>query len=348
VDIAILGAGALGSLFGGYLAQKGQHVTLIGRENDHMRAVKAQGLKITGIRGEHVVTENLRAVWDATEVRSADVLVVAVKANDTQQALQNVSHLVGHVQTVFSLQNTLVKDDLLVASFGKGVTLGASTIEAATLAAPGHVVNPLTVPTTLYLGEHGGEMSPRLVALVDAFNDTGLGTKAVTCIKQVQWEKLLQICLANAFSAPALAGLSRASLQDVLALREGAEQYATLARELLGVYGGLGYSPEDFFAPLSGFKELVGLDFEATVERLMARAEARLRNAKPGPPVRSSLFVDLEHGRGTEVVQIFTPFLDEATKQGTDVSVLRAAYRTIRVMEALAMRDGGLNPRNAA
>ena len=63
-------------------------------------------------------------------------------------------------------------------------------------------LNPLTVPTTLYLGEHGGEMSPRLAALVDAFNDTGLGTKAVTCIKQVQWEKLLQICLANAFSVP--------------------------------------------------------------------------------------------------------------------------------------------------
>jgi 2-dehydropantoate 2-reductase len=342
MDIAILGAGALGSLFGGYLARAGQHVTLIGRENDHMRAIRAQGLKITGVRGEHVVTENLRAVWDATEVRSSDVLVVAVKANDTQQALASVSHLVGHVPTAFSLQNTLVKDELLVASFGKRVTLGASTIEGAALAAPGHVANPVTVPTTLYLGELGGEMSPRLAALVDAFNDAGLGTKAVPYIKQVQWEKLLQICLTNAFSVPALAGLPRASLQDVLAVREGAEQYATLARELLGVYRGLGYSPEDFFAPLSGFKELVGLDYEATVERLLARAEARLRNAKPGRPVRSSLFVDLERGRRTEVVQIFTPFLEEAMKQGTDASVLRNAYRNIRVVEALAVRDGGL------
>ena len=231
MDIAILGAGALGSLFGGYLARTGQHVTLIGRENAHMRAVRAQGLKITGVRGEHVVTEHLRAVWDPAEVRNADVIVVAVKANDTQQALENVSHLVGHVQTIFSLQNTLVKDELLDAAFGKGVTLGASTIEGATLAEPGHVLNPVTVPTTLYLGEHGGEMSPRLAALVDAFNAAGLGTKAVTNIKQVQWEKLLQICLTNAFSVPVLAGLPGASLQDVLVLREGAEQYAELARE---------------------------------------------------------------------------------------------------------------------
>lgn len=348
MHIAVLGAGALGGLFGGYLARAGQRVTLIGRQNAFMQAVRGQGLKITGVRGEHVVTENLKAVWNPNEVRSADVLIVAVKANDTPQALESVSHLVGHVQTVLSLQNTLVKDDLLAASFGLDATLGASTIEGAAIVAPGHVHNAITVPTTLYLGERSGGTSSRLAALVDAFNDAGLGTKAVPYIKQVQWEKLAQICLTNAFTVPALAGLPRASLQDALAIREGAEQYAELAREILDVYRGLGYSPEDFFAPLSGLKELVGLDHAATVELLLARAEARLRNAKPGPPVRSSLFGDLQRGRRTEVVQIFTPFLEEATKQGRDAAVLRAAYRNIRVIEALAMRDGGLNQRSPA
>ena len=345
MHIAVLGAGALGSLFGGYLARAGQRVTLIGRQNAHMQAVRAQGLKITGIRGEHVVTENLTAVWDPTEVRSADVLMVAVKANDTPQALESVSHLVGQVPTVLSLQNTLEKDDLLAASFGLAATLGASTIEGAAMAAPGHVRNAITVPTTLYLGEHSGGTSSRLTALVDAFNNAGLGTKAVPCIKQVQWEKLAQICLTNAFSVPMLAGLPRASMQDAQGLLEGAEQYAELARELLGVYGGLGYSPEDFFAPISRFKELAGLDHKAAVEFLLAGAAARLRNAKPGPPVRSSLYGDLERGRKTEVLQIFTPFLDEARKQGKDVAALLAAYRNIRVIEALAVRDGGLNQR---
>jgi ketopantoate reductase len=97
---------------------------------------------------------------------------------------------------------------------------------------------------------------------------------------------------------------------------------------------------------LSRFKEFVGLDREAIVELLLARAAARLRNAKPGPPVRSSLFGDLERGRETEVVQIFTPFLDEARKQGTSAAALRAAYRNIRVIESLAVRDGGLNQRS--
>ena len=343
MHIVVLGAGALGGLFGGYLARTGQRVTLIGRQNSHMQAVKAHGLKISGVRGEHVVTENLTAVWNPKEVRDADVLIVAVKANDTPGALDGVSHLVGNVQTVLSLQNTLVKDELLTASFGPDVTLGASTIEGATIVAPGHVKNTITVPTTLYLGEHSGGMSPRLESLVEAFNSAGLGTKAVSCIKQVQWEKLAQICLTNAFSVPMLSGLPRASLQDAQAIREGAEHYAELASELLKIYDGLGYSPEDFFAPLSRFKELVGLDQEATAELLVARAAARLQSAKPGPPVRSSLFGDLERGRATEVVQIFSPFLEEAKKQGTNAAALRAAFRNIRVIESLAVRDGGLN-----
>ena len=348
MNIVVLGAGALGSLFGGYLARTGHRVTLIGRHNAHMQVIKEQGLKITGVRGAHQVTENLQAVWEPVAVRDADVLILSVKASDTEQALASVSHLVGRVQTVMSLQNTLVKDSLLIAAFGSEATLGASTIEGAAMPAPGHVHNTITVPTTLYLGERSGEASARLAALAEAFNAAGLGTKAVPCIKQVQWEKLAQICLTNAFSVPALAGLPRASMQDAQAVREGAESYAELARELLGVYGGLGYAPEDFFAPLSRLKELVGLEHEAAVELLLARAVARLRDVKPGPPIRSSLFGDLERGRRTEVMQIFTPFLEEAARQGRDVGALRAAYRNIRVMEALAMRDGGLNQRSGA
>ena len=343
MHIVVLGAGALGGLFGGYLAKAGQRVSLIGRQNAHMQAVKSHGLKITGVRGEHLVTENLAVVLDTKDLRSADVLIVAVKANDTPKALESVSHLAGHVQTIMSLQNTLVKDELLADSFGKDTTMGASTIEGATIVAPGHIHNTITVPTTLYLGEHSGKSSSRLEALANAFNQTGLGTKAVPCIKQVQWEKLAQICLTNAFSVPMLSGLPKASLQDAQSIREGAEHYAELVGELLTIYGGLGFSAEDFFAPLSRFKELVGLDNQARVELLLARAIERLRNAKPGPPVRSSLFGDLERGRETEVVQIFTPFLEEAKKQGLNAAALRAAYRNIRVIESLAVRAGGLN-----
>ena len=342
MDFVVLGAGALGSLFGGYLARAGHQVTLLGHQNAHMEAVRAHGLEITGVRGHHVVTENLTAGWDPTEVRSADVLIVAVKAKDTLEALAGVSHLVGQVESVLSLQNTITKDDALAEHFGWEATVGAATIEAAAISTPGHVHNALTVPVTLYLGEHEHATSSRVTKLVDAFDGAGLGTKAAADIKQVQWEKLAQICLANAFSVPALSGLPPAGMHDAMGIREGAELYADLAGDILGVYCGMGYSPQDFFAPLARLKELVGIDQEAAVELLLARSEERRLSAKPGPPVRSSLFGDLERGRQTEAVEIFMPFLEEATKQGLDVAVLRSAYRNIRVIEALAMRYGGL------
>jgi len=343
MDIVVLGAGALGSLFGGYLARTGHQVTLIGHHNAHMEAVQANGLEISGIRGHHVITENLTAHWEPGEVRGADALIVAVKGNDTLEALASVSHLVGHVESVLSLQNSVTKDDLLAEAFGSEAIVGAATIEAAATTSPGHVRNAMTVPVTLYLGELDKAGSARVTQLVDAFNEAGLGTKTAVDIKQVQWEKLAQICLANAFTVPALSGLPSASQPDAMGVREGAELYACLVSEILGVYCGMGYAPEDFFAPLARFKELVGLDFEAAVALLLARSEERRRNSKPGvAPVRSSLFGDLERGRPTEAAQIFTPFLDQARKQGLEATVLSAAYRNIRVIEALAMRDGGL------
>ena len=51
MDFVVLGAGALGSLFGGYLARAGHQVTLIGHPNAHMEAVQARGLEITGCAG---------------------------------------------------------------------------------------------------------------------------------------------------------------------------------------------------------------------------------------------------------------------------------------------------------
>jgi len=343
MDIVVLGAGALGSLFGGYLALSGHHVTLIGRQNAHMEAMQNRGLEISGIRGHHVVTQNLTSGWNPESVHGADVLIIAVKANDSLKALASVSHLVGHVESVLSLQNSVTKDDLLLETFGPEATVGAATIEAAAISSPGHVRNGLTVPVTLYLGELDNRASSRLSKLVDAFNEADLGTKAATDIKQVQWEKLAQICLANAFTVPALSGLPSAGQHDAMGIREGAEFYADLASELLGVYGGMGYEAQDFFAPLSRLKELVGLDFDSAVELLLRRSEERRRTAKRGqPPIRSSLFGDLERGRVTEVEQIFIPFLDEAAKQGMNVPVLRTAYRNIRVIEALTIRDGGL------
>src|SRR5688572_463953 len=105
--ICILGAGGLGSLVGGWLADSGVPVTLVGRPA-HVAAIRARGLAIRGIRGDHTVRQPLEAVSAPADARGEfDYLILAVKAKDTEAALAEAAPLLARARAALSLQNTL-------------------------------------------------------------------------------------------------------------------------------------------------------------------------------------------------------------------------------------------------
>src|SRR5450631_3362878 len=79
--VVIAGAGAMGRLFGGLLAEGGLTVTLLARRADHVRAIEERGLLIVGEGGDRVV--KVRAAIDAAAVAPPDVVLFQSKANDT-------------------------------------------------------------------------------------------------------------------------------------------------------------------------------------------------------------------------------------------------------------------------
>ena len=93
MNVCILGAGGLGCVLGGGLAESGVEVTLVARPQ-HVGAIRERGLRINGISGDRVVTDHLRAVSDARDVEG-DIayLVLLVKAKDTEQALAGAAAL---------------------------------------------------------------------------------------------------------------------------------------------------------------------------------------------------------------------------------------------------------------
>ncbi|WP_372720716.1 ketopantoate reductase family protein, partial [Immundisolibacter sp.] len=103
--VCILGAGGLGSVFGGALALAGVDVTLVGRPA-HVEAIRKNGLKLTGIRGDHMVREHLEAVADPREAKGEfDYLILGVKGKDTEAALEGANCLRDRVKTALSFQN---------------------------------------------------------------------------------------------------------------------------------------------------------------------------------------------------------------------------------------------------
>jgi len=107
MKIVILGAGALGSVIGGHLARAGEDVVFIAR-GERAKFIREHGIIVTGL-AHFTVPVNVAA--RPNEVEKADVLLVAVKTYNMEEALKGVSHL--EVGSVLSVQNGVLKNEQL-------------------------------------------------------------------------------------------------------------------------------------------------------------------------------------------------------------------------------------------
>lgn len=327
--VCILGAGGLGSVVGGYLARTGVDVTLIARPA-HVDAIVANGLRITGRLGEIHVRENLAAVTTAEEAHGHfDYLILLVKSKDTEGALASAVALRDRVDTVLSLQNDPRRAEKLMRWIQPAKVIGAVTIEGGTLVEPGLVNNHVTSTTTCYFGELDGSESPRVQRLAEAFTRAGLKSAAVTNIVQVTWEKLTQIGSASGWSVSTLPAIPSLCFVDGIKIREGAEHYVQLTKELLSVYTGLGYQPQNFFAPFSRLKEIHSLSFEAAVQSALGVGTYMEANNLRS---RTSMHDDLLRGRKTEAEEIFRPFIEKAAELGLEIPTVMAVHRMMAVL----------------
>ena len=170
--ITVVGAGAMGGLFGGLLAEGGLDVTLIDAWPEHIAAIKADGLRIVGVGGDRAIKVN--ATTNAAEVRSADVVLFQCKAFANEAAANSAKHLFGGATVAISFQNGLGNEQTLGAILGAQNVLGGLTAQAGLTEAPGVVRNFGDLPT--YIGEMAGGLSERAVAIATAFTAHGLPT----------------------------------------------------------------------------------------------------------------------------------------------------------------------------
>ena len=326
----IHGAGGLGSVIGGYLANAGHRATLIARPK-HVDAIRKDGLRITGTRGEFCIRKNLQAVTHPSEVEGdIDYYILLTKAKGTAAALADAKVLVERVRNATTLQNGIHQEEALYQIFSKDQVFGASIMEAGVLVEPGLARNHMTVPTTAYFGELEGGVSERTEDIAAALRGADLGAKAVEDIIHVKWEKLVQVGGASAWAASTMPGKPELDFGDGLSVKEGAEHYATIAKELLTVYHAMGYKPQNFYAPVSQLKEIDALDFDAAVEHCLALGK---RLSSQGRGVRTSMHEDVLAGRKTEVDEVLAPLKAAAERLGVAAPTFIGAYRVIKTLD---------------
>ena len=195
--IVVVGAGAMGGLFGGLLAEGGLDVTLVDAWPEHIAAIRASGLRIVGVGGDRAI--RVAATTDAGEVKSADIVLFQCKAFANEAAATSAKHLFGGSTVAITFQNGLGNEQTLGRILGERNVIGGLTAQAGLAEAPGVVRNFGDLPT--YIGEMAGGLSDRVVAIAQAFTGHGLPVKPSAEIKREKWKKLLGNVALGAISA---------------------------------------------------------------------------------------------------------------------------------------------------
>ena len=211
--VAVLGAGAMGCLFGSQLAEGGLEVTLINTWREHVDAINDRGLRIVGHRGEHRV--NVAATTDPAARGAADVVLVQCKAPSTTAAVRNAleAGLFRDDTVAISFQNGLGNEQMIAAVLGAERVLGGVTAQGASIEGPGCIRTYADLPSQI--GEMEGGVSERVAAIARAFSEHGLETTASAHIRHDIWKKLM----VN-ISVSAMSGITNLTIGEAVAVPE--------------------------------------------------------------------------------------------------------------------------------
>ena len=196
IQVAVLGAGAVGCFFGGMLARAGHRVTLIGRPA-HVEAFRKTGLHFEGLKfNEHVPVE---ASTEAGGVRGARLILFCVKSTDTEKAAAQIAPFLDADSLVVNLQNGVDNTERIQARVSRPV-IPAVVYVATEMAGPGHLRHHGR--GDLVIGALDGRISKKILEKIkNWFETAGVPVAISDNVAGELWAKLVVNCAYNALSA---------------------------------------------------------------------------------------------------------------------------------------------------
>ena len=209
MKIAIIGVGAMGSVYAALLADQGKHdVWAIDTWKDHVDAIREKGLRVEGASGDRTVRMN--ATTNPGDVKDADLVIVATKYDGVGAAAKAALEIGKADAPILAIQNGLGSADIVADVVGsKRIMLGVVGGFGASMKVPGHAHH--IGMEFLRLGEMDGGMTNRLETVANAWRSGGFKVLTFDDIHKMVWEKLICNCT---YSGPcALTGLRVGEVQ---------------------------------------------------------------------------------------------------------------------------------------
>ena len=299
--IIVVGAGAMGGLLGGLLAERGHDVRLIDIDGPHLSALINHGLRLETDDGNR--TMRIPAGTAGSFVEPCDLAIVFTKGPATERALRAALHLIPPSAWVLTLQNGLGNVETVRRVLPQARIAFGTTSLPADLRAPGHVASHGSGAIRLWHACPSGTGDLRPV--VDALAGAGLDCLADPTVEVAIWEKVAFNAAMNSVSA--ISRLSVGEIADSIAGRalvEGASSEALKVAEAKGI----AVQPD-------------------RVRQMIAMAFSRHRDHRP------SMLQDIMAGRATEVETINGAIVAAGETIGCPTPILRTLRDLVRLAE---------------
>lgn len=203
MKITIVGAGAMGSVYAGLLADTNEsenEVWAIDIWREHVDAINKNGLRVEGASGDRLVS-NISASIDIAEAGTSDLFIIATKASGVGDAAQSIAPYLTSQSIVLTIQNGLGAGERIAEFMPvENVLLGVAEGFGASMRGPGHAHH--NAMNLIRIGEMDGGVTPRLLKIEKLWQAAGFKARAFEDISQLIWEKYL---CNSTYSAPCTA-----------------------------------------------------------------------------------------------------------------------------------------------
>jgi 2-dehydropantoate 2-reductase len=300
--IAIIGTGAMGSVYAALLGDAGHEVWAVDAWEDHVTAMNANGLRVEGASGDRTV--RLNATIDAADVGPADLVIIATKADGVEAAAHAVKPILRDATPVLAIQNGLGSAEKVANILGPGrVIQGVVGGFGASMKGPGHAHH--NGMEFVRLGEYAGPRTARLEHVAEIWRSGGFKVLTFDDIHKMVWEKL--ICNVTYSGPCTLTGLT---IGQVVTDPNAFSVASACATEAYAVARAKG----------------IDLDFDDPVAYVTAFA-AKIPNARP------SMLLDHLAGRRCEIDVINGAIPREGKRVGVPTPVNDIVCALIRAKE---------------
>lgn len=307
--VAIIGAGALGLLYGARFAAAGIRTSFIARSEEQCALLASAGLELCE-GGDCASIAGVNAFTSLAAVPPPDLVLVTVKSPATSAAVGAVAPYIPDHCPVLTLQNGLNNVEAIAAALDPGQVLAGVSYNGATRLGPARVLHAGRGDTVI--GELSGEAGARVQSVAGLFRRAGLSCSVSADITGLIWEKLM----VNAAINP-VAALTRQTNGVLAASEEAVTLMNGLVAEAVRVAAAVG----------------VELDEKACMDRVIAVGKATSGNL-------ASMLQDVLAGRGTEIMHINGAIAALGSANGVECPLNAAVTGLVRLLEPCAAKNG--------